>query len=91
MLLEDFSRLSPNRELKFSINLLPGSTPISIQSYRMALTELKDLKTGLQDLVDKGFIRLSISPWGVSVLFVKKKVGTMHLCINYRQLNKITL
>ena len=57
----------------------------------MAPTELKELKTQLQDLVDKGFIRPSVSPWGAPVLFVKKNDGTMRLCIDYRQLNKVTI
>ena len=59
--------------------------------YRMTLAELKELNTQLQDLVDKGFIRPSVSPWGAPVLFVKKKYGTIQLCIDYRQLNKITI
>ena len=57
----------------------------------MAPTKLKELKTQLQDLVDKGFIRPSVSPWGASVLFVKNKDGTMRLCIDYRQLNMVTI
>ena len=72
------------RELEFGIEVLPGSAPISISSYRMAPMELKELKTQLQDLVDKGFIRPSVSPWGASVLFVKRKDATMRLCIDYR-------
>ena len=75
--------MPPDRELEFGIEVLPGSTPISIPSYRMALMELKELKTQLQDLVDKGFIRPSVSPWGAPILFVKKKYGTMRLCIDY--------
>ena len=77
--------------MEFGIELLPRSAPISIPSYRMAPVELKELKTQLQDLVDKGFIRPSVSPWGAPMLFVKKKDGTMRLCINYRQLNKVTI
>ena len=57
----------------------------------MAPMELKELKTQVQDLVDKGFIRPSISPWGAPVLFVKKKDGTIRLCIDYRQVNKVTI
>ena len=70
---EDLPGLPPDRELEFGIEVLPGSTPISIPPYRMALMELKELKIQLQDLVDKGFIRPSVSPWGAPVLFVKKK------------------
>ncbi|KAL0445917.1 UNVERIFIED_CONTAM: Transposon Ty3-I Gag-Pol polyprotein, partial [Sesamum latifolium] len=65
--------------------------PISIAPYRMAPSELKELKKQLEELLDKGFIRPSISPWGAPVLFVKKKDGSMRLCIDYRQLNRITI
>ena len=81
--LEDLLGLPPDRELEFGIEVLPGSAPISIPPYKMGPMELKELKTQLQDLVDKGFIRPSVSPWGASMLFVKKKYGTMRLCINY--------
>ena len=57
----------------------------------MAIVELKDLKDQLKDLHDKGFIRTSTSPWGASMLFVKKKDGSLRLCIDYRQLNKVTV
>ena len=86
--LEDLPRLPPNRELEFGIKVLFGSAPISIPLYRMALMELK---TQLQNLVDKGFIRLSVSPLGAPMLFVKKKYGTLRLYIDYRQLNKVTI
>ena len=88
---EDLPRLPPDRELEFEIEVLPGSAPISIPPYRLAPTELKELKTQLQDLVDKGFIHPSVSPWGAPVLFVKKKDGAMRLCVDYRQLNKVTI
>ena len=73
------------------IEVQPGTTSVSITPYRMAPVELKELKTQLEDLLEKGFIRLSISPWGAPVLFVKKKDGSMRLCIDYRQLNKLTV
>ena len=66
-------------------------TPISRAPYRMAPTELKELKTHLQGLLSKGFVRPSVSPWGALVLFVKKKDGTLQMCIDYRQINKVTL
>ena len=77
--------------MEFEIELLSSSALVSIPPYRMKLAELKELKSQLQDLVDKGFIRSSVSPWGAPVLFVKKKDETMRLCIDYRQLNKITI
>ena len=57
----------------------------------MAPTELKELKEQLQELFDKGFIRPSASPWGAPILFVKKKDETMRLCIDYRELIRVTM
>jgi len=65
--------------------------PTAQQPYRMALTEMNELRTQLQELLDKGFIRPSNSLWGAPVLFMRKKDGTNRLCIDYRQLNKITM
>ena len=79
------------REVEFTIDLVPDSKPISIPPYRLAPLELKELYSQLKELADKGFIRPSSSPWGAPVLFVKKKDGTMRLCIDYRQLNKVTV
>ncbi|XP_043815352.1 uncharacterized protein LOC122724452 [Manihot esculenta] len=83
--------LPPDREIEFSIDLNPGTAPISMALYRMAPAELKELKAQLQELLDKGFIRPSVSPWGAPVLFVKKKDGSLRLCIDYRQLNRVTV
>ncbi|XP_033516668.2 uncharacterized protein [Nicotiana tomentosiformis] len=88
---EDLPGLPPVREIDFGIDLPPDTQPISIPPYRMAPAELKELKQQLQDLLDKGFIRPSISPWGAPILFVKKKDGSLRMCIDYRQLNKITI
>ncbi|KAM1152397.1 hypothetical protein ACFX19_035618 [Malus domestica] len=88
---EELPGLPPDREVEFTIDLLPGTNPISLTPYRMAPAELKELKTQLQELVDKGFIQLSTSPWGALVLFVWKKNGTLRLCIDYRQLNRVTI
>ena len=85
---EELPGLPPDREIEFEIELLPGTALISKASYRMAPAELKELKQQLQELLDKKFIRPSYSPWGASVLFVKKKDGSMRMCINYRELNK---
>ena len=88
---EDLPGLPPDREIEFAIDLIPGTAPISKAPYRMAPTELKELKIQLQELLDKGFVRRSFSPWGAPVLFVKEKDGTMRLCIDYRELNKVTI
>ncbi|TYK29096.1 DNA/RNA polymerases superfamily protein [Cucumis melo var. makuwa] len=88
---DDLSSLPPDREIEFAIELLPRTTPISQAPYRMAPSELKELKMQLQGLVNKRYIRPSVSPWGAPVLFVKKKDGTLKLYINYRQLNKVTI
>ena len=87
----DLPGLPRDRDVEFNIELLPGAAPISISPYRMAPLELKELKTQLQELLDKGFIQPSVSPWGAPVLFVKQKDGTTRLCIDYRQINRITV
>ncbi|KAA3487058.1 Transposon Ty3-G Gag-Pol polyprotein [Gossypium australe] len=81
---EELPGLPLVREVEFGIELTPGTVLISITPYRMDLTELRELKAQLQELIDKGFARSSCSPWGAPVLFVKKKDGTMRLCIDYR-------
>ena len=88
---EEFLGLSPHREIEFAIDVVLGATPASIKSYRMVPVELKELNIQLQDLLEKGFIRLSVSPWGALVLFVKKKDGMLRLCVDYRKLNKMTV
>ncbi|KAL0533477.1 hypothetical protein IC582_030317 [Cucumis melo] len=88
---EELPGLPPHREIEFAIELEPDTVPISRAPYRMAPAELKELKVQLQELLDKGFIRPSVSPWGAPVLFVKKKDGSMSLCIDFRELNKVTV
>nr|GFD42923.1 putative reverse transcriptase domain, aspartic peptidase domain protein [Tanacetum cinerariifolium] len=88
---DELPGIPPVREVEFNIELIPGSEPISKAPYRMAPIELKELKDQLQELLERGFIRLSVSPWGAPALFVKKKDGSMRLCIDYRELNKITI
>ncbi|PNY01683.1 retrotransposon-related protein [Trifolium pratense] len=88
---EDVSDLPPEREVEFSIEVVPGTSPISMAPYRMPASELEQLKKQLEELLEKKFIRPSVSPWGAPVLLVKKKDGSMRLCIDYRQLNKVTI
>ncbi|XP_070002054.1 uncharacterized protein [Nicotiana sylvestris] len=83
--------IPPEREIDFAIDLLLDTQPISIPPYRMAPAELRELKEQLKDLLDKGFIRPSTSPWGAPVLFVRKKDGSLRMCIDYRQLNKVII
>jgi len=80
--------LSPNRE--FSIDLVPGTGSVSMAPYRMAPIELVELKKQIEELMEKQFIRSSTSPWGAPVLLVKKD-GSSRLCVDYKQLNKMTI
>ena len=80
-----------HKEIEFEIDVVPGATPASITPYRMTPMELKELKLQLQELLEKGFIRPSVSPWGAPMVFVKKKDGSLRLCVDYRQLNKMTV
>ncbi|XP_057452518.1 uncharacterized protein LOC130744344 [Lotus japonicus] len=86
---EDVPGLPPVRETEFSIDIMPGTGPISMAPYRMAPAELTELAKQLDDLSSKGFIRPSVSPWGAPVMLVKKKDGKAKLCVDYRQLNKL--
>ena len=88
---DDILGLPPDRAIEFVIELIPGTAPISIPPYKMAPEELKELKAQLEELLSKGFIRPSTSPWGAPVLFVKKKDGSLRLCIDYKHLNRATI
>jgi hypothetical protein len=87
----DLPGMPPDRDIEFVIELQPGTTPISKRAYRMPPKELAEIKTQLQELLDKGFIRMSSSPWGCPALFVKKKDGSLRLCVDYRLLNAVTI
>ncbi|GJU81013.1 putative reverse transcriptase domain-containing protein [Tanacetum coccineum] len=89
--LEDLSGLPPTRQVEFQIDLILGAAPVAQAPYRLAPSEMKELSDQLQELSDKGFIRPSSSPWGAPVLFVKKKDGSFRMCIDYRELNKLTM
>nr|GFC26780.1 putative reverse transcriptase domain-containing protein [Tanacetum cinerariifolium] len=84
---EDFPGLPPIRPVEFQIDLVPGAAPVAQAPYRLAPSEMKELA----ELSDKGFVRPSSSPWGAPVLFVKKKDGSFRMCIDYRELNKLTV
>ncbi|GJS79319.1 putative reverse transcriptase domain-containing protein [Tanacetum coccineum] len=89
--LEDLPRLPPTRQVEFQIDLVPGAAPVARAPYRLAPSKMEELSTQLQELSDKGFIRSSSSPWGASVLFVKKKDDSFRMCIDYRELNKLIM
>ncbi|GJW50411.1 putative reverse transcriptase domain-containing protein [Tanacetum coccineum] len=88
---EDLPGLSPPRQAEFCIDLILGAAPVARAPYRLAPSEMKELSNQLQELLEKGFIRPSSSPWGAPVLFVKKKDGSFRMCIDYRKLNKLTI
>jgi hypothetical protein len=88
---DDLPGMPPDRDIEFIIELQPGTAPISKRPYRMPPNELAELKIQLQDLLDKGFIHPSASPWGCPALFVKKKDNSLRLCVDYRSLNVVTI
>nr|GEV69811.1 putative reverse transcriptase domain-containing protein [Tanacetum cinerariifolium] len=88
---DDLPELPPTRQVEFQIDLVPGAALVARAPYQLAPAEMQELSTQLQELSDKGFIRPSSSPWGAPVLFVKKKDGSLRMCIDYRKLNKLTV
>ncbi|GJZ83349.1 putative reverse transcriptase domain-containing protein [Tanacetum coccineum] len=88
---EDLPGLPPNLQVEFQIDLVPGAAPVARAPYQLVPSEMKELSEQLKELSDKGFIRPSSSPWGAPVLFVKKKDGSFRMCIDYRELNKLTV
>jgi hypothetical protein len=88
---KDLPGLPPERDVEFVVELKPGTAPISRRSYCMPPNELAELKTQLQDLLEKGFSRPSSSPWGCPAIFVKKKDQTLRMCVDYRHLNEVTI
>ena len=83
----DLPGLPPDRDVEFKIELIPGTAPISRRPYRMPPNELAELKTQLNELLKKGLIRPSSSPWGCPAIFVKKKDQSLRMCVDYRPLN----
>jgi hypothetical protein len=89
--LDDLPGMPPERAIEFKIELQSGTAPIAKSPYQMSPVEMKELKVQLQALLDKGYIRPSTSPWGCPVLFVEKKDKELHLCVDYRPLNAVTI
>jgi hypothetical protein len=88
---EEFPGMPPDRDIKFIIELVLEIAPIAQRAYRMNPQELEELKRQLADMLSKGLIRPSASPWGSPVLFVDKRDGTIRLCVDYRKLNEVTI
>ncbi|GKG11990.1 hypothetical protein Tco_0346227, partial [Tanacetum coccineum] len=88
---EELPGLPPPRQVEFQIDLVPGTAPVARAPYRLAPSKMKELSVQLQELLEKGFIHPSLSPWGALVLFVKKKDGSSRMCIDYCELNKLII
>ena len=88
---DELPGMPPERDVEFTIDLVPETMPIAKNVYRLAAPELAKLKKQLEEFQQKGFIRPVASPWGAPMLFVKKKDGSMRLCVDYRDLNAVTI
>ena len=88
---EDLPGMPPDRDIEFSIDLLPGTAPISQRPYRMDVKDLSELKKQIEELLAKGFIHPSSSPWGAPIIFYYKKDGSRRMCVDYRALNDVTI
>nr|GEY48209.1 putative reverse transcriptase domain-containing protein [Tanacetum cinerariifolium] len=91
LIIRELLSLPPVRQVEFQIDLIPGVAPVARAPYQLAPSEMQELSNQLQELAYRGFIRPSTSPWGAPVLFVKKKYGSFQMCIDYRELNKLTV
>jgi hypothetical protein len=89
--LEELLGMPHDRDIEFSIKLLPRTAPISKRPYRIDVKDLIELKKQIEELLEKGFICPSLSPWGAPVLFVNKKDGSRRMCVDYRSLNEVTI
>ena len=88
---EELPGMPPDRDIEFLIDLLPGTGPISKRPYRMPAKDLEEIKKQIKELLDKGYIRPSSSPWGTPVLLVEKKGGSLRMLVDYRGLNEVTI
>jgi hypothetical protein len=88
---EELPGMPPNCDIEFSNELLPGTAPISKRPYKIDVKDLVELKKPIEELLEKGFIRTSSSPWAAPVLFVSKKDGSRRMCVDYRSLNEVTI
>jgi hypothetical protein len=88
---EELPGMPPDRDIEFVIELVPDTAPIYKRSYRMAAKQLAELKDQIKELLQKGYILPSSSPWGSPVIFVPKKYGTQRMCVDYHALNEVTI
>jgi hypothetical protein len=89
--LDDLPGMPPDHDIEFSIDLLPGTAPIAKRPYRMAPVEHEEVKKTIDELLAKGYIRRSFSPWAFPILLVEKKDGVKRMCVDYRDLNAVTI